>query len=287
MDSSTQALLADVDRSTSELVGVLRRCSRRSLEWFRRPVEVQNKLAPASSDSTASTDFDPVTKADRLVEDLLREFLTERFPTVGIYGEERGESGPQNVRWIIDPIDGTRAFVTGRPMWGTLLGLEVESVPMAGFMHIPTLDESYWAVSIRDSSGSMNNSRARFWSPLMEKDLSTSGITHIAEASLASTHPTMFVTDKENERFSAVASQCRLVRYDGDCYNYGLLASGDIDIVIENQLQPYDIAPLIPMIEAAGGIITGLDGGSARSGGFVVASANEELHAQVLGLMSS
>ena len=145
MDSSAQSVLADVNGSMPELVDVVRRCSQRSLEWFRRPIEVENKSTSTSADGTAG--FDPVTKADRVVEDLLREFLSERFPAVGVYGEERGKSGPEDLRWIIDPIDGTRAFVTGRPMWGTLLGLEIGSVPVAGIMHIPTLDESYWAIS--------------------------------------------------------------------------------------------------------------------------------------------
>ena len=283
MDSSAHEVLADVDRSASELVGVVRRCSRRSLEWFRRPIEVENKRG---SGAVPAEGFDPVTVADRLVEDLLREYLTERFPTVGIYGEERGKSGSEQLRWVIDPIDGTRAFVTGRPMWGTLLGLEVDSKPVAGFMHIPTLDESYWAISAIDDATTPTSKRARFWSPLMEKDLETSATTEIVAASLASTDPTMFTTDEDRARFDAVAEECRLVRYEGDCYNYGLVASGDMDIVIENQLEPYDIAPLIPLVEAAGGVVTDPDGNSAHGGGFVVASANETLHSKVLDCMS-
>ncbi len=153
--------------------------SRAALDWFRRPagsVVVDNKLA---------TGFDPVTEADRFVERQLRAALLDRFPGHAVLGEEDGESGSGRHRWVIDPIDGTRAFISGQPMWGTLLGLQIDDAPVAGWMHLPVLHETYVAVE----------ATATLATPSGERQLATSDVDDLGEAILLCTHPTMFVTD--------------------------------------------------------------------------------------------
>ncbi len=250
-------------------------CSRRSLEWFRQPLDVQDKGTAGGAPEGV---FDPVTVADGFVEDLLRGVIDDAFPGSVIVGEERGRSGSGPLEWIIDPIDGTRAFISGQPSWGTLIGLSVEGSPVAGWMHMPVLDETYVAI---DGVGTLVGG-AREERPLRARP----GVD-VAEKILLCTHPSMFVTPEEISAFARVASQVRLTRYGGDCLNYGLVAAGFADVVIENQLQPYDIRPLIPIVEAAGGCVTDLQGNAPLGGGFVVTSANPSLHAVILDLLSS
>ncbi len=244
--------------------------SRAALDWFRRPagsVAVDNKLA---------TGFDPVTEADRFVERQLRAALLDRFPGHAVLGEEDGESGSGRHRWVIDPIDGTRAFISGQPMWGTLLGLQIDDAPVAGWMHLPVLHETYVAVE----------ATATLATPSGERQLATSDVDDLGEAILLCTHPTMFVTDDEVDAFGRVESASRLVRYSGDCMNYALVASGDADLVVENQMQPYDVIPLIPIVEAAGGVISNRDGDPPLDGGWVIAAATPALHAQALAALN-
>ncbi len=238
--------------------------SGRSLEWFRRPLQVDNKLDDG--------DFDPVTEADRSVEREIRAGLLELFPDHAVLGEEDGETGSGRYRWVIDPIDGTRAFISGQPMWGTLVGLQIDEVPVAGWMHLPVLNETYIAI----------DGRAELVRRDVTQPLQTSATTSLGDAIVMCTHPTMFVTDDEIAAFGRVADAARLVRYSGDCMNYGLVASGDADLVVENQLQPYDVIPLIPIIEAAGGVITNREGERPTTGGWAIAAATPELHAAAL-----
>lgn len=264
---ATSSVVEGSTVTVDDVTELVRACGNESLSWFRTGLVVDNK---------AETGFDPVTEADRHVERLIRSQLEEWFPAHVILGEEDGETGAgcqtTNHRWVIDPIDGTRAFVSGQPMWGTLLGLQLEGIPVAGWLHVPPLDETYVAF---DGAGVIRSSTG-------ERALATSGITALAEATLLCTHPTMFETNDEQLAFARVADQCRLTRYSGDCVNYGLVASGDADLVVENQLQPYDVIPLIPIVEAAGGVITDRDGGPPVNGGWAVAAATPELHAAAL-----
>lgn len=253
--------------TVDDVTELVRSCGNESLTWFRRRLQVDNK---------ADAGFDPVTEADRHVERLIRSQLQEWFPEHMILGEEDGETGPADQtashRWVIDPIDGTRAFVSGQPMWGTLLGLQLEGIPVAGWLHVPPLNETYSAF---DGAGVIRSQQG-------ERALVTSDVTSLADATLLCTHPTMFETTDERSAFARVADQCQLTRYSGDCVNYGLVASGDADLVVENQLQPYDVIPLIPIVEAAGGVITDRDGGPATNGGWAVAAATPQLHAAAL-----
>ncbi len=270
MDRFLTELDSKLARLTEEFVAA----SRTSLDWFGRPIDVANKV---------DVGFDPVTLADRSVEDSLRTVINEHFPEHDVLGEEgglvkgrlsAGSSSPLTCDWIIDPIDGTRAFITGRPMWGSLIGLRVDGVPVAGWMHLPVLDQTFVGF----------NGRTMLTANGVTTPISTSSTTSIDEAVLFSTHPAMF-TGRDAEMFSRVESTAKLSRWDGDCANYGLLAAGFGDLVIENQLQPYDILPLIPIIEGAGGVITDLNG-SAVTGGWAVAAANATLHERALELLN-
>lgn len=244
--------------------------SRRSLEWYRRVEQIDNKWA-----DRAEGGFDPVTEADRAVEADLRSRLESRFPGHAIYGEEFGTTGDGPYRWTIDPIDGTRAFITGQPMWGTLLGFQVDGRPIAGWMHVPPLDETF-----------VGFGTGRLLTPQGVRELRVSKTEALPEAVVLCTDPSMFAPGEQTERFDRVVDAVKLVRYAGDCLNYGLLAMGLVDSVVENGLAPYDIIPLIPIVEAAGGIVTDLDGRSPVDGGFVVASATEALHAATIELLT-
>lgn len=240
-----------------------------ALRYFRRPLEVEDKSSGAW--------FDPVTRADREIEAFLREELSRRFPGYGIVGEEHpdtcGTAGKPC--WVIDPIDGTRAFMSGMPAWGTLVGLTEDGVCLAGVMHQPYLRETFF--------GSSRGSRLQCEGGL--RRLTTSATEEVGSAILYCTHPSMFVEESHRRGFEQVAASSRLSRYGGDCYAYCMLAMGQVDLVIEDNLQPYDIVPLIPIIEAAGGTVTRADGKPAGEGGFVVAAATAALHAEALEIL--
>jgi len=235
--------------------------------YFRSAFSVDNKDAGG---------FDPVTSADHAIENVLREAIRETYPEHAIVAEEAGDQpGSSEYTWYIDPIDGTRAFMMGSPLWGTLVGLTERDKPVVGLLVQPVLGE----VFLGTPGGS--------W--LIEEDgrrrLSTSRKTSLDAATLASTDPGMF-DGATAAAFGRVAGACLLTRYGGDCYNYAMLAAGFVDLVVEAKLKPYDIVPLIPIIENAGGKVTSWDGGSATAGGQVVAAANPALHAAALELLA-
>ena len=238
-----------------------------ALQWFRNPL--------VADDKGGDLGWDPVTEADRSVEALLRERIGSRWPDHQIVGEEHGTTGADDrIRWMIDPIDGTKAFVTGVPAWGILVGLVVDGVAVGGWAHQPYLDETYAAV---DGVGAFTHHGER-------RPLRTSGVTELARATMYTTHPSMFALPEDWPRFERLAGAVRMQRYGGDCMSYCLLALGHIDLVVESHLQPYDIVPLIAIVEAAGGVITDGAGRSPLHGGFVVAAATPELHQQALAL---
>jgi len=239
-----------------------------ALRYFRTPLEVRNKLAGSA--------FDPVTRADHEVEAFIRDAIARRFPDHGILGEEHGRTaGTGAWEWVIDPIDGTRAFISGSPMWGTLIGLVRENRPIAGVVHIPYLRESFYA---GPSGAWMRRDGER-------RQLRARPTTALSEAILYCTHPATFTDDGDRSAFGRVAARCRLLRYGGDCYSYCMLALGQVDLIIEGSLQPYDIIPIIPIVTAAGGMISDVRGDSAQHGGVIVAAANAALHRQALALM--
>jgi len=221
--------------------------------------------------------FDPVTIADREAEAAIRALITKRYPSHGIHGEEEGaHSGTSSLTWVIDPIDGTRSFIAGVPLWGTLIALNDGAGPVVGLMDQPYLRERY----LGRPGGSV------LISPSGTVPLSTSKTTGLEDALLGTTDPLLFTDSKEVAAFNAVRSRARLTRYGGDCYFYCLVAAGTLDLVIESGLQPYDIQALIPIIENAGGIVTNWTGGDAQNGGQVIAAANRELHKEALALLA-
>ena len=242
-----------------------------ALRSFRTPLAEIDKGGPAG--------YDPVTEADRRTEELLRAGLREAFPDSCVEGEEGGRTGPDpaRARWVIDPIDGTKAYVTGMPMWGVLLGLVIDDRPVAGWMRQPYLDETFGAV---DGEGWCD--RAGHRTPLQCRTT-----TSLDQARLYTTHPSMFTTEADRTGYEQLSGAVQLQRFGGDCYSYCLLALGYVDLVVEAGLYPYDIVPLVPIIEAAGGVITGRSGGVPLDGGFVVAAATPELHASALRYFSS
>jgi histidinol phosphatase-like enzyme (inositol monophosphatase family) len=274
----------DVAKHLDEVADMVRTASRLSLDWYRRPGSRQ----AGRIDNKSAAGFDPVTEADRAVETELRRRLEERFPGHAILGEEFGLSGESRYRWVIDPIDGTRAFITGQPMWGTLLGLEVDGRPTAGWMHVPSLDETFIGHQPAPANGT--ETAAASGCVLIvagERRIATvSEVTELADATVLSTDPTMFASGWEAVGHREVADRAKLVRYAGDCLNYGLLAMGLADLVVENGLASYDIVPLIPIVEAAGGLVTDLDGAPPVDGGFVVAAATSDLHAETLEILN-
>jgi len=238
--------------------------------YFRQRIDVVDK--------SRGVYFDPVTAADREVERFLRTEIATRFPGYGILGEEEGHTETDAARcWVIDPIDGTRAFITGMPAWGILLGLTEDGAPRAGVMHQPYIGETFYGAP---------GIGARLRHRGTEVSLATRTGVALADAALYCTHPDMFFADGERAAFDRVARACRMTRFGGDCYSYCLLALGQADLVVESSMQPYDIVPLIPIIEAAGGIVTDGRGGSAAQGGFVVAAGSAALHAQALAAIA-
>ncbi|MFC6880946.1 MULTISPECIES: inositol monophosphatase family protein [Actinomadura] len=245
-----------------------------ALRWFRADPARLGEL-----DKGGPGGYDPVTEADRAVEGLLRSELAAMFPDDRIVGEEAGTSGPgtSGRTWLIDPIDGTKAFVSGVPMWGVLLGLSVDGEPVAGWLRQPYLRETFGAVG---GDGTFEGPGGRV--PLRARRTGALG-----DAVMYSTHPSMFAADGERAAFERLAGAVRLQRFGGDCYSYGLLALGHIDLVVEASLEPYDVGALIPIVRAAGGVITGPDGSTPSGGGFVIAAATPSLHAEAMALVAA
>lgn len=238
-----------------------------TLPLFRSGLAIDNKEAAG---------FDPVTQADRAAEAAIRALIIERYPQHGIIGEEEDSIRPDaEYCWIIDPIDGTRSFICGLPSWGTLIGLQHRGRPVAGVMSQPYTGEHF----IGHSGGAFlvrNGSRL---------PISTRSTARLADALMMTTTPFLF-DEGDIDRYRAVEASCRLTRYGYDCYAYAMVASGQIDLVVESSLKSYDIAPLIPVIEAAGGIVTTWDGGDARDGGRILAAANARIHSEAMRLLA-
>lgn len=269
---------AMIDELTAAFVEI----SDGALEWFGPSILTARggsgpDLGNPTVENKAAVGFDPVTIADRTIEARLRAAIERRFPDHAIVGEEaERREGTVDVEWIIDPIDGTRAFVSGRPMWGSLIGVSVAGLPVAGWMHQPVLGITH--VGRFGETTQMVQGRTM--------RVETKATARLSDAVLMCTHPSMFGSAEDRARFGAVEQAVQLSRFDGDCANYGFLASGFGDLVIEKGLQPYDIVPLIPIIEGAGGVVTSVDGGSPLEGGWIVAAATAELHAEALALIA-
>ena len=239
------------------------------LRHFRAAVAVADK-------SGAGHGFDPVTEADRGVEAAIRAVLADRRPDDAILGEELDDvAGSSGYRWVVDPIDGTMAFISGLPIWGTIIGLERAGRPIAGLFHQPFTGERYWS-----SDGTARHAGRNGAGTVIR----TSGVTALAEATLMTTSPRMF-NRADGARYDRVEAHVRLTCYGFHGYAYCMLAAGHVDLVVEADLKPYDICGLVPVIEAAGGVVTDWEGGPAHGGGRAVAAATPDLHAAALALI--
>lgn len=238
--------------------------------WFRQPLAVDSKA-----------DESPVTLADREIEALIRERIARTFPDHGLLGEEHGRDrlDARHV-WVIDPIDGTRSFITGWPIWGFLLALLEDGRPRLGLIDMPALGERWIGGEDRPTTLQTRDSGP--------EACRTRACTSLEEATFYTTSPFYFAPG-DWPRVERIARATRTPRFGGDCYGYGLLASGHVDLVIESQLQPFDYLSLLPVVEGAGGVITDWAGQSLdlRSDGRVVAAATPALHAQALGMLTA
>lgn len=235
-----------------------------AVRYFRRKLDIE-----------AKADLSPVTVADRETELAMRSVLTERVPEHGVFGEEHGRTGVDRKHvWVLDPIDGTRAFITGFPLFCSLVALLEDGVPIIGIVDVPAIGERYMGVA---------GERAWF----ADRMLRTSGCTELANAHVyvaghGPSDPAL------REPFERIAHAGRSQRFCYDAYAYALVAAGHVDVMIETDLEPYDYLSLVPLIEAAGGVITDWSGAPLRldSKGDVIACATPELHAEVLARLA-
>jgi histidinol phosphatase-like enzyme (inositol monophosphatase family) len=240
-----------------------------TLPRFRTALAVDNKW---------SVGFDPVTEADREAERVIREVIGERFPDHAIVGEEwDAKATGSRYTWIVDPIDGTRAFITGVPVWGTLIGLMVDGKAVAGLMAQPFTGEVYLGMP----------GEASYHRGADKVVMNTSSVEALKHAKLTATSPDLFFRMGRDlsKPWAAVSEQALTVRYGLDCYGYCLLAAGHIDLVVEAGLKDVDIAPLIPIIQNAGGVVSTWDGGPAEQGGNCLAAATPALHAAAMAAL--
>ncbi len=228
------------------------------------------------SDNKDAGGFDPVTEADRAAEQAMRAILAQLRPQDAILGEEFGQSdGTSGLQWVLDPIDGTRGFISGTPTWGVLISVRDAAGPLYGIIDQPYIGERF--------EGGFGH--AGMNGPLGARGLGVKATGGLADATILTTFPEVG-TVKDAAGFQAVAAKCKLARYGMDCYGYALLAAGQVDLVVEAGLSAYDIQAPIAVIEAAGGIVTDWQGGPAHEGGRAVAAANAELHARALEILA-
>lgn len=244
------------------------------LPFFRaKNLSADNKLA--GHDISGPDAFDPVTEGDRAAERAMRAVLADLRPDDAIIGEEYGaKSGISGFTWVLDPIDGTRGFLSGTPTWGVLIALSDDNGPFFGMIDQPYIGERFWG-----GFGGAQMTGPHGGGPLFTRDG-----RDLAQSILFSTFPEVG-TNTEHTGFRAVAEKVKLVRYGMDCYAYALLAAGQIDLVIEAGLSNYDIQAPIALIEAAGGIVTNWQGGPAHDGGRVIAAANAVQHDLALNIL--
>src|SRR6185312_10553933 len=239
------------------------------LPFFRTSLSIEDK--------SLNRDFDPVTEADRAAEAVMRRLIKANFPQHGIVGEEFGnEREDSEYVWVLDPIDGTKSFISGFPIWGTLIALLHRGMPVYGMMHQPYIGERF----------SGDAGAARYRGPTSARKLAVRRCASLKEATSFTTSP-LLMNPEDRAAFGRVEAEVRLTRYGGDCYSYCMLAAGHLDLVIETELKPYDIAALIPIITGAGGVITTWEGKPAQSGGRIVAAGDPRVHEAALRILNA
>jgi myo-inositol-1(or 4)-monophosphatase len=238
--------------------------------FFRQRIEVVHKPGMRA--------FDPVTEADKGGERAIRAIIERDRPNDGILGEEYGEKpGASGLRWVLDPVDGTRAFITGRHEWGSLIALEDREVPVLGILDQPVLGERYLAA----------NGRAVLLEGERRTALRVRECAEIGDAILCATDPSTYFSPDQQAAFARVKARVRMTRYGGDCYLFAALALGFVDIIIEAGFNRWDVAALIPLVEGAGGVITGWNGSDCRDGKTILACGDVRVHEEAIKLLKS
>ena len=265
MNTTSTAAFLDFARDIAEAAG------QAILPHFRAAIPVEDKGGAAG--------YDPVTVADRAAESVIRARIAERHPDHGLRGEEHGwQHGSSRETWVIDPIDGTRSFIMGQLHWATLIALNDGTRPVLGVVHQPFVGETFFAAAGGPAMWSRGSER---------RVLATRACPDLRQAIVATTDPRHFRSPRQQAAWAAVTTGAKLVRYGGDCYCYTQLAMGLTDVVIETGLMAYDIQALIPLIEAAGGVVTDWAGGSCAEGGDVLACGDPALHAALLARVAA
>lgn len=259
----------DWDEMTRFAVALAEASAAAILPYFRQNADVEIKDGPV---------WDPVTEGDRAGERAIRALIEERYPDHGILGEEYGTKDARSpFTWVLDPVDGTRAFVCGMPTWATLIGLSVEGKPAIGLMNQPVVGDMFYG----NPEGAWHVYRGR------AAALATRRGIPLARASIGTTAPELYRSADDQRRFQALRSKAQLTRYGGDAYFYCMMAAGHLDIAMDCALQPYDITPLLPIVTGAGGVAAEWTGGDISRGGNVITAGSEALLEEALAVMAS
>jgi myo-inositol-1(or 4)-monophosphatase len=230
----------------------------------------------AQVDEKAGAVFDPVTEGDRAGERVMRAMIEDRFPGHGIHGEEYGvKEGQTGFTWILDPIDGTRAFICGMPTWGTLIGLNFEGKPVIGLMNQPWVGEVFYG---NPQGAWVDHGGDR-------RPLKSRAARALKDCIMTTTAPELYRSDTEKAVLRYLGAATRMTRYGGDAYFFCAMAAGQIDIAMDARMQPYDIAPLMPIITGAGGVVCTWDRGDAAKGGDIISAGSQEVLEKALAVM--
>ncbi len=242
--------------------------------YFRQRLDIADKPMLVNGVQV----FDPVTEADKNAEKAIRAILDRERPSDGILGEEFGEKpGTSGLRWVLDPVDGTRAFINGRHEWGSLIALEDDLKPVLGVLDQPWIGERFIGV----------NGKAELHYKGAITPLNVRKGVELKDAILCATHPDAYHQPGEWPAFRRVQKKAKLTRWGGDCYIFGTMALGFCDVIVETTFHRWDVAALIPLIEGAGGVITNWQGGSCAEGGQVLAAGDKRLHEEVMALLNA
>lgn len=257
----------DWQELTRFAIALAKASAREILPYFRRNIHIDVKSGPI---------WDPVTEGDRAGERVIRRLIEERYPSHGIHGEEYGtKEGNSGFTWILDPVDGTRAFVCGMPTWATLIGLSFEGRPVVGLMNQPFVGDMFYGSpegAWIDHRGATQPIRTR------------SGIG-LESATIGTTAPELYRDGSDRAAFDRLKQKAQMTRYGGDAYFFAVMAAGHLDIAMDANLQAYDIAPLLPIVSGAGGVYAEWTGGDAAKGGNVITAGSQALLEEALAVL--
>ena len=238
-----------------------------SLKYFKKKIEIKNKK---------KNSFDPVTIADVKIQKKLNNLIQKNYPNHSIIGEEETFKKSNTYEWCIDPIDGTKSFIQGMPLWGTLISLSENGNTIIGLADIPALNERY--LGYEKKAYKIINGK--------KTSLKIKNTKKISDSILNTTSPYLFANKSDQLSFERLSKKVKLTRLGGDCYSYCLLADGYIDIVVESGLNPWDIRALEPIINNAGGVIKTWDNKKIFNGGKIIACTNKKIFDECVKILT-